>query len=98
MPQHTKDNILAGRNAVDAYREAHHQLHSKPWHKGIPEEHTPLLDNLLVELKEPGFASVDQFFDASDEQNMQELGFASKEDFEANATDTDRIALEEMWR
>jgi len=98
MPQYTKDNILAGRNAVDGYREAHRQLHIKLWHRGIPEEHTPLLDKLLVELKEPGFDSVDQFFDASEEQNMQELGFASREDFEASATDTDRIALEETWR
>ena len=51
MPQQSKDNILAGRNAVDAYREAHAKLHDKPWHRGIPEEHTPLLDNLLADLK-----------------------------------------------
>jgi len=32
-----KNKILAGRKAVDAYREAHRQLHEKLWHKGVPE-------------------------------------------------------------
>jgi hypothetical protein len=97
MPQLSKENILAGRNAVDAYREAHRQLYSKPWHRGIPEEHTPLLNNLLADLKGRGFTSLDQFFDASEELNIQELGFASREDFELKASAADREALEGMW-
>jgi hypothetical protein len=97
MPQYSKDNILAGRNAVDAYREAHHQLHLQPWHRGIPQEHTPLLDNLLADLKGRGFTLLDEFFDASEELNMQELGYIDRQHFTANATDTDSQALEEMW-
>jgi hypothetical protein len=98
MPQHSKDNILAGRSAVDAYRVDHAKLYEKPWHKGIPEEHTPLLNNLLADLQGRGFTSLDEFFDASEELNIQELGFASREDFEARATEADREALEGMWR
>ena len=98
MPQHSKDNILAGRTAVDAYRADHAKLYSKPWHKGIPEEHTPLLDNLLADLKGQGFTSLDEFFDASELLNIEELGFTSREDFEAEATEADREALEGMWQ
>ena len=60
-----KGKILAGRKAVDAYRTAHAQLHSKPWHRGIPEAHTPLLNIMLASLKEQGFHSPQEFFDAS---------------------------------
>ena len=98
MPQHSKENILVGRTAVDTYREAHRQLHSKPWHRGIPEEHTPLLNVLLAGLKEQGFNSLDQFFDTSRELNVQELGFASREDFRVRATAADREAFDRMWR
>jgi len=98
MPQHSEDNILAGRTAVDAYRTAHTQMHSKPWHKGIPQEHTPLLNILLDGLKEQDFNSLDEFFDASEELNVKELGFTDRRDFERRATDEDREALEEMWR
>lgn len=98
MPQHTKEDIVAGRKAVDAYREEHTKLYSKPWHRGIPEEHTPLLNKLLADLKEQAFNSLEEFFNASRELNMGELGYSSKEDFEARATDADRKALREMWQ
>lgn len=98
MPQHSKDNILAGREAVDAYRTAHTQLHSKPWHKGIPEEHTPLLNILLGGLKEQDFNSLAEFFDANEELNVKELGFEDRQDFEKRATDNDREALDRMWQ
>lgn len=98
MPQHSKENILAGRNAVDAYRADHARLHDKPWHRGIPEEHTPLLNELLAEIKKQGLTSLDEFFDASEELNMQELGFKDRMDFETKATEADREALEGMWR
>lgn len=62
-----KEKILAGRKAVDAYRTAHTQLHSRPWHKRIPEEHTPLLNKLLAKLKKQGFNSLDEFFTANEE-------------------------------
>jgi hypothetical protein len=97
MPQHSKENILAGRNAVDAYRDAHRQLHTEPWHKDIPQEHTPLLDNLLAELEGQGFESLGVFFDTSQELNMQELGYGDRQDFEDKATATDIEVLERMW-
>ena len=65
MPEISKDKILAGREAVDAYRKAHRQLHSKPWHRGIPEGHTPLLNALLNGLRGLGFNSLREFFNAS---------------------------------
>jgi hypothetical protein len=93
-----KGKVLNGRKAVDAYRADHARLYDKPWHRGIPEEHTPLLNNLLAELKEQGFNSLDEFFAASEELNIYDLGFASREDFEAKATGDDREALEGMWQ
>ena len=71
----TEGQILKGRKAVDAYRTAHTALHFKGWHKGIAEEHTPLLDKLLADLKEQGFNSLGEFFAASEKLNIQELGF-----------------------
>jgi hypothetical protein len=97
MPQHSKENILAGRSAVDTYRADHAKLYDKPWHRGIPEEHTPLLNNLLADLKGRGFTLLDEFFDASEELNIQELGFADKKDFETKATEADLQTLDGMW-
>lgn len=57
-----------------------------------------MLNNLLAELKEHGFSSLHQFWDASQELNILELGFNSIEDFEAKATEAEREALEEMWQ
>ena len=65
MPEISKSKILKGREAVDAYREAHHQLHSKPWHRGIPKEHTPLLNIMLKAFKGLGFNTIQEFFEAS---------------------------------
>ncbi len=62
-----KEKILAGRKAVDAYRKAHRQLHSKPWHRGIPEEHTPLLNIMVKAFKGLSFNTIQEFFDASRE-------------------------------
>lgn len=98
MPKASKRKILAGRKAVDAYRQAHAELHSKPWHKGVPEEHTPLLEKMLYELAKQDFLTLKDFFDASDEFNIQELGFKDREDFEERARDENREALDGMWR
>ena len=98
MDEQERLRVISGRLAVDAYRLAHAQLHSKGWHKGIPEEHTPLLNNLLTELKKHGFMALHQFWDASRELNILELGFKSREDFQAKATEAEREALEGMWQ
>ncbi len=97
MDEKERLGVISGRLAVDAYRLAHAQLHSTGWHKDIPEEHTPLLNNMLAEFKKQGFNSLKEFFDASELLNIKELGFTDKKDFEVKATDADREALERMW-
>jgi len=67
-----KQKVLAGRKAVEAYRTAHTKLYSRGWHKGIPEEHTPLLNIMLGAFKGLGFSSIQEFFDASEELNVAE--------------------------
>lgn len=61
-----KEKILAGRKAVEAYRTAHTKLYNQGWHKGIPEEHTPLLNIMLGAFKGLGFNTIQEFFDASE--------------------------------
>lgn len=61
-----KEQVLAGRKAVQAYRTAHIKLYEKGWHKGIPEEHTPLLNILKEQLAKHGFNSLDEFFEVSE--------------------------------
>ena len=104
------DKIQAGRDAVDAYREAHRRLHAKGWRKGIADEHTPLLEALVEALSQHGFTSPEngfekrkaqvlaRFWDCSDEKNVKELGFADKADFKNRAQKTDSDALENKWR
>jgi len=98
MDEEKRLRALSGRQAVEAYRLAHRTLYAQPWHRGIPDEHTPLLNTLLNELKQLGFDSLEGFFDASEEINIQELGFTSKADFDARATEADRVLLEEKWK
>lgn len=83
MNQVMRLKVLKGRKAVDAYRTAHTALHNKPWHRGIPEEHTPPLNILLGGLKEQDFNSLAEFFGASEELNIQELGFNSRSELRA---------------
>ena len=92
-----KEKILVGRKVVDAYRTAHTALYSQGWHNGIPEEHTPLLNIMLGAFKGLGFNSLDEFFDASELLNIQELGFENKEDFKARTIEADREAIDRMW-
>lgn len=70
MPE--KQKILAGRKAVEAYRTAHTKLYEKGQHKGIPEEHTPLLNIMLKAFKGLGFNTMQEFFDTSEELNLLE--------------------------
>ncbi len=63
----SKTKILAGRKAVDAYRIAHTQLYGKGWHKGIPKEHTPLINIVLKTFEGLGFNTIQEFFDASEQ-------------------------------
>lgn len=102
-----REKILAGRKAVDAYREAHRQLYTGGWYKGISEDHTPLLEKLVADLEKIGFTSAEKefepkkteilarFWEASDLLNIQELGFKDREDFERRGKD--REALRQKW-
>lgn len=86
IDEQLKTRIIEGRKAVDAYRNAHIQLHSKPWHRGIPEEHTILFNKLINNLEKIGFTSTEtdfepkkteilaNFFEVSEDLNVQETG------------------------
>ena len=97
MDKQERYKVLSGRQAVNAYRLAHSQLYSGGWHKDIPEGHTPLFNTLLAELKKHGAGSLDEFFKSSELLNMQELGFVSREDFEAKATGIDIADFDRKW-
>ncbi|GAG86805.1 unnamed protein product [marine sediment metagenome] len=98
------EKILAGRKAVDAYREAHRQLYTRGWYKGISEDHMPLLKKLVAALEKLGFTSAETEFEPkkdeilaklwaeSDALNVQELGLEGKE-----MTKADREALGLKW-
>ena len=89
----SKTQILKGRKAVDAYRVAHTALYAiDPHRRSIPEEHTPLLNTMLSEFKKQGFNSLDEFFDASELLNVQELGLEGKP-----LTIKDTEAFSRMW-
>ena len=95
-----RDKVDEFRTAVDAYREAHRLLHSVPWHKGVPEEHTPLLIKLKKALVKLGYKEGTELsgaFADSEAFNVKELGFTDKADFDAKAKEADIVALEEMW-
>ena len=106
----SRDNVLTARQAVDAYRQAHLQLHrSRSWHEGIPAEHTALLEQLIKDLELIGYKGtgknvlarapgvLKQTFDCSRELNVKDLGFTDTADFNARRTRSDEEALEEMW-
>jgi hypothetical protein len=92
-----RDRVELGRKAVSDYRTAHAQLHAQSHYPQIHDDHTPLLEKLKGDLKEPGFATLDEFFTQSEKLNITELGFEDKADFEAKATQADREALEAKW-
>ncbi len=97
MDEERKLKIRAARKAVDSYREAHAHLYKEGWRKEIPKEHTTLLEQLLAELQNQGFSSLEQFFAQSEELNIEELGFTSRDEFERRAKEKEREALERMW-
>lgn len=100
-----KNKILAGREAADAYRAAHAKLYNQPWHKGVPEEHTPLLEKLVADLEKQGYTSecadfkdksaevLAKFWADSDLRNLQDLGYNDRADFDTQMsalTDEDK--------
>lgn len=73
MTPEEEKKVLKGRKAVDKYRKLHFELHQGDWHPGIPEAHTPLLNQLKTKLKKLGFASLDDFFEQSKKANYEIL-------------------------
>jgi len=63
--------ILAGRKAVEEYREAHAKLDDT---NGL--DHMPIHNELLSKLKELGFDSLQDFFAASQQANIEALSKA----------------------
>lgn len=61
-----KQKILAGRKLVEAYRTAHAKLYERGYRKGIPEEHTPLLNVMKKGLTGLGFEDLNDFFTQSE--------------------------------
>lgn len=62
--------ILAGREAVDAYRKAHNKLHENvTGDSGSAVDHSRILDKMLSTLNALGFNSIDEFMTA----NMQAI-------------------------
>ena len=94
----TRDQVLAGREAVTAYRRAHTAMHSQPAARRVHDDHTPLLHQMETELNATGFRDVADFFNHNEAMNISELGFKDRADFETYAVESDRTALEEKWR
>jgi len=96
---YTREQVLQGRQVIDAYRLAHNQFHltavavSKP----VSVQHTPLIEKMLADLEAIGFGSWDEFNNASELLNVQEVGFASLEDFENGAKTSDLNKIEVKW-
>jgi hypothetical protein len=93
-----RDRVELGRQAVSNYRAAHAQLHNKSYYPQIHDDHTPLLEKLKDDLRGQGFNTPNDFFNASEELNLEELGFEDRADFEARATQADMEALEAKWQ
>lgn len=75
------EKLLAGRKAIEDYREAHSKLHLgrvKADGTIIPPEnvsarHAPLLDKMLSRLKALGFNSIDEFMEANDKAVLEDM-------------------------
>lgn len=68
-----QNKILIGRTVVDAYRLAHEQLHAQKWDKFVPDKHTALWVQMMLELKRRGFKTISEFFTASQDLTAQQI-------------------------
>lgn len=66
MGKPPSSEVVAGREAVETYRADHTMLYTEGWYKGVSEDHTPLLNQLLTALEAQGFSTLAEFFDASE--------------------------------
>lgn len=96
--------IKLGRAFVDAYRYEHGILHSKPYDRGVHDQHTGWLEILVQRLEKAGFSSTEiefepkkteilaKFFEASNLLNIQELGFKDRADFDLKLAELNKDA------
>lgn len=69
-----KEHILAGRKAIDGYRTAHEALYAvNPHRRSLPEEHTPLLNDMLKDLKGLGFNNISEALDVAESVGEDKL-------------------------
>ena len=94
--------VALGRLAVDDYRREHEELYEPDAAITVSErreKHAILFDKLKADLVGLGFPTPYDFWRASREVNIAEMGFASVDDFNSNATAAQRIYLrQEKWR
>lgn len=64
------EKILAGRKAVEEYREAHAKLHEV---ESDVYDHGPLIAQLTAKLKELGYSSLEDLVKASNQANLEVL-------------------------
>lgn len=62
-----KEKVLQGREAVQEYLTAHAELHSKPWTRDVPAQHTPLINRMKARLQQLGFDTLEDFSQADEE-------------------------------
>lgn len=92
LPDGTTNAVTKGRDVVNAYRYAHAELYKNGWYRGISDDHIPLLIAMVAAIEKEGFTSSNvtlqgkteevlrDFWDASNTQNVNELGFNSLAD------------------
>jgi len=63
IPEELKQKILAGRKVVDAYRLSHTQIHKDFINEKLRNLHVSIEKELINNLRDLGFDSIDDFFD-----------------------------------
>jgi len=83
------EKVLAGRNAVDEYREVHRKNKTHP------------IDVLLKTLREVGFdksETLGDFYYDNTLYNVQQLGYKDIPEWLEKATPIEKEALEKLWK
>lgn len=90
--------VQAGRDAVEAYREAHAEMHAKGWDEMTVAAHRPLLEKLEADLVKEGYETFESFYRASEDENARQLGYKDGADLLDKGSEADKSAVRELWR
>ncbi len=63
---------------VDKYRRKHAQLSSKGWYRDLSKNHTPLFNEMKTGLEQLGFDSLQKFWNASKQKELNDTGIAQE--------------------